>query len=266
MTRFRTRWRWKGEGLRTLVASVLGILALGSLPALADGVVLQLPAKDQQMLAAKLGPGVVGKALQSKAVDPLVYFPLQDRKLTYLVTSGPYAGNAQTLGLAKLRRAGGASAWRFQLSPTLAGFVRATAAGDLMMPAVSDSGEGVVVLTTPANPFLPKGIKPGESRSVSQTVSVNHLDDPTDQEYSGSLSGTYTNLGTYQVTVPAGTYEAVVFRFECEGKVGPAHTQDTAYYVFAPGVGAIAMVSQEDVTAFWLFHIDTSTGKVLSQK
>jgi hypothetical protein len=254
----------KEEKLRTLVASVLGVLALGSIPALADNVVLQLPAEDQQMLAAKLGPGVVGKALPSKAVDPFVYFPLRDKTLTYLVTSGPNAGNSQTLGLAKLRRPGGISAWRFRLSPTLAGFIRGTPEGDLMMPAVSDSGEGVVVLTTPANPFLLKGIKPGESRSVSQTVSVNDLDDPTDQEYSGSLAGTYTNLGTYQVTVPAGTYEAVVFRFRCDGKVGPAHTQDTAYYIFAPGVGAIGMVSQEDVTAFWLFHIDTSSGKLLS--
>src|SRR5215467_4052824 len=105
MKRLGMRRRWEVEGLRILVASVLGILALGSIPALADGVVLQLPAKDEQMLAATLGPGVVGKALQSKPVDPLVYFPLQDSKRTYLVTSGPHAGNAQTLGLAKLRRA-----------------------------------------------------------------------------------------------------------------------------------------------------------------
>ena len=251
--------------MRIIKTSALGFFLLGSVSARADGVVMQLPPEDQQVLAAKLGPGVMGKALPSTPTDdPSIYFPLRDRTLSYLVTSGPHAGNVQTLGLAKLRRPGGASAWRFQLSPTLAGFIRTTSEGDLMMPAVSDSGEGVVVVTTPANPFLPKGIKPEESRSVSQTVSVNHLDDPTDQEYSGSLIGTYTDLGTYQVTVPAGTYDAVVVRFKCEGKVGPAHTQDTAYYVFAPGVGAIAMVSQEDVTAFWLFHIDSSSGKVLS--
>jgi hypothetical protein len=243
------------------------MLVLGSLPALADGVVLQLPPEDQQRIVAKLGPGVVGAALQSKPVDdPSVYFPLQDRTLTYRVTSGPHAGNAQTLGLARARRPSGNPAWRFQLSPTLAGFIRRTSEGDLTMPAISDTGEGVVVVTTPANPFLPKGVKPGESRPFAQTVSVNYLDDPTDQDYSGSLSGSYTYLGTYQVTVPAGTYEAALFRLTCEGKVGPAHTQDTAYYVFAPGTGVIAMISQEDVTAFWLFHIDTSSGKVLSQK
>jgi hypothetical protein len=71
-------------------------------------------------------------------------------------------------------------------------------------------------------------------------------------------------MGTYQVTVPAGTYEAVLMRLRCEGKVGPAHTQDRAYYWFAPGVGVVAMISQEDVTAFWIIHIDTTTGKVLT--
>jgi hypothetical protein len=107
-------------------------------------------------------------------------------------------------------------------------------------------------------------MKPGETQSFSQKVSVNYLDDPTDQRYSGTLSGTYTYVGTYQVTVPAGTYPAVLFRLKYEGKVGPAHTQDTAYYMFAPGVGVVAMISQEDVEAFWIIHIDSKAGKVLA--
>lgn len=134
------------------------------------------------------------------------------------------------------------------------------------MPAVSDAGEGVIVVTTPANPFVPKGMKPGETRSYSQQVSVNYLDDPADQKYSGSLNGTYTYVGTYQMTVPAGTYEAVLFRVKCEGKIGPAHTQNTAYNFFAPGVGMVAMIMQEDVTAFWIYNIDTTIGKVLMSR
>ena len=70
-------------------------------------------------------------------------------------------------------------------SPTLAGFVRQTTEGDLMVPSVSDTSEGVVVITTPANPFVLKGMKPGQSRSYSQQVAVIALDDPADQEYSG---------------------------------------------------------------------------------
>jgi len=129
---------------------------------------------------------------------------------------------------------------------------------------VTDTGEGVVVVTTPANPFVLEGMQPGESRNLSQQVSVNYLDDPSDQRYAGSLTGTYTYLGNYQVTVPAGTYPALLIRLKYEGKVGPAHTQDTAYYFFAPKVGVVAMISQEDVEAYWIIHIDTRTGKLLA--
>jgi hypothetical protein len=132
-----------------------------------------------------------------------------------------------------------------------------------MMPAVNDAGEGVVVVTTPPNPFVLKGMKPDETRSFTQHVAVNHADDPSDQEYSGNLSGTCTYVGTYQLTVPAGTYEAILLLTKCHGKVGPADRQNAACYFFAPHVGVVAMISQEDATAFWLIHIDTRTGKVL---
>ena len=242
---------------------MLGILLLSGGLARADDVVLPLPPADQQMITAKLG-SIVGKALPSKPIEDVsVYFPLQEKATNYRVTAGPNAGKTQTLGLAKTKRPGGKLAWRFQFSPSLAGFIHQTPQGDLTVPAVTDTSEGVVVITTPANPFVLKGMKPGETRSYSQQVSVIELDDPADQEYSGSLHGTYTYVGTYEMTVPAGSYEAVLLRLKCEGKVGPAHTYDTAYYFFAPGKGVVAMISQEDATAFWIIHIDTTSGKVL---
>ena len=251
--------------MRPLAIAILVVLALGAGPARAQGVVLPLPAADQQRITALLGPGVVGKALPSEPIaDSSVYFPLQNRELHYQVTSGQNAGKTQALGLGQARRPGGREGWRFQVSPTISGFIRRTEEGDLLMPAVVDGGEGVVIVTTPANPFVLRGMKPGESRSFTQQVAVNHLDDPSDLDYSGSLAGTFTYVGTYQVTVPAGTFPAVLFRLAVDGKVGPAHTQDTAYYFFAPKTGVVAMITQEDATAFWLIHIDSSSGKVLS--
>lgn len=252
--------------LRRLRGSIAASFLLASAgAAFAENPVLPMPAADQQRLDALLGPGVVGKPLPSAPIEePRRYFPLQEKSSKYTVTSGKNAGKTQVLGVAKGKRPGGNDAWRFQLSESLAAYVRNTVEGDLIMPAVTDTGEGVVVITKPANPFLAKGMKPGESRSFTQSVSVNYLDDPTDQDYSGSLSGTYTYLGTFQVTVPAGTYAAVVMRVSCEGKVGPAHTQDMAYYLFAPGVGIVAMVSQEDAEAFWIIHLDSSSGRVLA--
>ncbi len=250
--------------MRAFVTLTLGILLLASGTARAQGVVLSLPPDDQQKITTVLGQGVVGVALPSNPIgDPSVFFPLSERAPTYQVTAGSHAGNTQTLGLAKKRRPGGNSAWRFLFSPTLAGFIRQTPGGDLVMPALTDSSENVVVVTTPANPFVPKGMQPGETRSYTQQVSVNYLDDPTDQRFSGSLNANYTYVGTYQVTVPAGTYPAVLLRVRCEGRVGPAHTQNTGYTFFAPGMGAIAIIMQEDVEAFWIYNIDTTSGKVL---
>ncbi len=71
-------------------------------------------------------------------------------------------------------------------------------------------------------------------------------------------------MGTYRVTVPAGTYEAILVRLNYGGKVGPAHTDDTAYYFFAPRVGVVAMIAQEDVEAFWVIHFDSKAGKLLA--
>jgi len=253
--------------MRTLVIVTLGLLLLASGVARAQGVVLPLPPEDRQVITAQLGPGVVGAALPSKPIDdPSLYFPLQERAQNYRIVGGPHAGTTQTLGLWKARRPGGKKAWRFQLSRNLAGFMRETPEGDITMAALTDAGEGVVVVTKPANPFVPKGMQPGETRTYTQQVVVNYLDDPTDQRFSGSINGAYTYIGTYQVTVPAGTFPAVLFRVKCEGKVGPAHTQNTGYNFFAPGVGMVAMILEEDVTAFWLFNIDSTTGKVLMSK
>lgn len=73
-------------------------------------------------------------------------------------------------------------------------------------------------------------------------------------------------MGTYRVTVPAGTFNADLIRVKFDGTVGPAHTKDTQYNFFAPGVGVVAMITQEDIEAFWIFNIDTSTGKMLASQ
>lgn len=253
--------------MKTIAAMIISLLIFAAGSARAQGVIVPLPPDDQQMISKQLGPSVVGQALPSETItDTTVYFPLEEKALVYHVTAGTHAGNDQQLGLTKLHRPSGKSAWRFQLSPTLGGFINHRSNGDLMMPSVVDSDEGVVIVTTPANPFVLNGMKPGQTRSYSQRVSVNALDDPSDQEYSGTLHATYTYLGTYQVTVPAGSFKSVLFRMKTEGKVGPAKTHDIAYYFFAPNVGPVALILQEDAVAFWLFHVDSTTGKVLKSK
>ena len=227
--------------------------------------VTSLPTEDQRVIEAKLGTNVVGNALPSKPIeDPSAYFPLQESSAIYQVTAGPHVGNKQRLHVARVQRSNGKAGWKFEFSPRLTGYIQQTPDGDIIMPTIGDAREGIVIITTPASPFLIKGMNPGESRSYIQHVQVAALEDPADSEYSGSLYGQYTYLGTYQVTVPAGTYEAVLFRLMCHGKIGPVRTRDTAYYFFAPGKGIVAMISQEDAMAFWIIHLDTTSARVLA--
>jgi hypothetical protein len=263
--------RAKEPGARSLLPLAVGTaLALAVVsppgPARAQGPVLPLPATDQQALAANLGAGVVGAALPSEQItDAAAYFPLNEKTFVFQVTSGSNAGNTQDLVLKKAHRPGGGVAWRFNFAPSLAAFIHPQGA-DLIMPAISDVSEGVIVVTTPANPFVLTGMKPGGSRSFRQKVSVNYLDDPTKRDWGGRLNATYTYVGTYNVTVPAGAFPAILIRFAYRGKVGPADVTYTAWYFFVRQVGLVAMVNLEDVSAFWIYHNDTTVGKVLAVK
>ena len=55
-------------------------------------------------------------------------------------------------------------------------------------------------------------MKPGETKSYSQKVSVRYVDDLEDEEYSGKLKTDYTYLGAFRVSVPAGTFDAILLR------------------------------------------------------
>jgi hypothetical protein len=84
--------------------AALALVIVFASEALAQGPVLPLPASDQQELAAHLGAGVVGAALPSQPLaDARAYFPLQEKLMTFQVTSGKNARTTQRLGLKKAR-------------------------------------------------------------------------------------------------------------------------------------------------------------------
>src|SRR5215469_6075440 len=234
---------------------------------LAHDVILPLPPEDQQIIAKALGAGFVGDALPSKPIeDTSIYFPFHHNSATYRFTSGKNTGKSQSLALTKISRPSGKYVWRMQLAPSLVGFIRQTAEGDIVMPAVAETSEDALVVTTPPNPFLLKTMKPGETRSYSQEVSVRYFDDITNERYSGTLHTNYTYVGTFRVNAPAGSFEAILFRAKVEGRIGPAHTHGASYSFFAPGAGLVAMILQQKVTAFWIYNINSAGGKVLVSK
>lgn len=227
--------------------------------------VLSLPTADRKILGEQLGADVVGEPLPSKPIDaPDRFFLFEHLPVTYRFTSGRNKGKTQTLVPTKVERPGGKLVWRVQLAPSLIGFLRQMPNGDIVMPAVEDTGAEALVVSTPANLFIGKGMKPGETRRFVQQVSVRYLDDIDDERWSGKLETDFTYVGTYRTKVPAGTFDAVLLRTTVEGKVGPAHTHATSYSLFAPGEGLVAMILQQRVTAFWIYNVNGAGGKVLT--
>ncbi len=252
---------------RIMLMTITCLVILTSTDTGAGNVVLSLPPDDQQIIVKHLGAQVVGDAVPSKPIDdPTVLFPFHHEQRIYRFTSGRNTDKSQLETLTKIQRPGSKFVWRLQLAPSLVGFLKQTPEGDIVMPAVADTSEDALVVTTPPNPFVPKGMKPGETRSYSQQISVRYFDDLSNQRYSGTLKSDYTYVGTFRVTVPAGTFEAILLRAKVEGKIGPAHTHATSYGFFAPGAGLIAMILQQKVTAFWIYNIDGAGGKVLVSK
>ena len=106
----------------------------------------------------------------------------------------------------------------------------------------------------------------GDSKALTMKVNVYDLSDPKDVEHKGSLDVTLTYVGAYRVTVPAGTFDAALLKWDFKGKIGPASVEDIQARFVAPGIGMVAAAEKRDVAAFLIYNDNTKVGKVLVQK
>jgi hypothetical protein len=96
-------------------------------------------------------------------------------------------------------------------------------------------------------------------------VKVYDLSDPKEVSHEGSLDLTYSYVGAFEVTVPAGTYEAALIKWDYKGKVGPASIEDTQYRFLANNVGVVAMIDKKDISAMLFYQDHSKYGKVLEK-
>ena len=118
----------------------------------------------------------------------------------------------------------------------------------------------------PPEPLLIAGMNAGDSKALTMKVNVYDLSDPKDVEHKGSLDVTLTYVGAYRVTVPAGTFDAALLKWDFKGKIGPASVEDIQARFVAPGIGMVAAAEKRDVAAFLIYNDNTKVGKVLVQK
>ncbi|MBW2709857.1 MAG: hypothetical protein JRD04_11445, partial [Deltaproteobacteria bacterium] len=204
------------------------------------GAVVELNKIDRDALAI-LGKGVVGKALPAWPIkDTARLMPFRKGKWTYQITAGDREGKRQVMSISKTDREGEPNLWDRSVVGDCTEFFSVKGGGAVNLVSEIYLKQDVIVHYTPMLPIMFDGMKPGDKAQVETEIKIYDLHDPTFLKYSGRLKVIYTYLGVYEITVPAGKYEAVLIKSSYKGKVGPAHVVDGGYTFYARDVGMVA--------------------------
>ena len=223
-----------------------------------------LTGAEQAMLDELLGEGVIGAPVAGSTLTPS-FAPLRAGTWTYQIVGGKERGQSEQHVVTKLERDASGASWRYAVGSTGVLYIKQTADGSLTFVSQEDTAQGVISRYAPAEPGLLTGLEPGDSRESSIDVKVYDLSDPHDVSHEGMLDVTYSYVGAYQITTPAGSYDAALIRWTYKGKVGPAKIEDSQYRFFAENVGMVASVDKLDVSALFVYHDNSKFGKLLAQ-
>jgi hypothetical protein len=214
-----------------------------------------------------LGAGVFGTALPADPIaNPASLIPLSPATWTFQFASGPNQGSPETDILQANPQPAPGAQWQYTAGQSTIYAIGMAADGSIVSPSEQDLSQGVLTQYTPPRPVLLPGMQPGASQTVPLQVNVYDSSDPSTVTHTGSLTLTVTYVGRYQVTVPAGTYPAALVKWQYNGQVGPATVSDVEYRLFVDGVGPIAAIDKQSVSAFLVYNNSTKFGKVLTAK
>ena len=145
-------------------------------------------------------------------------------------------------------------------------YIQKDPAGRAFTSAEKDLDKKVLSRFIPGDPLVLTGLQPGQSVKSSHKVEVYDLSNLTVISHAGSLDVTYSHLGTFRVTVPAGTYDAVLVKWSYSGKIGPANIKDSQYRFLAPNVGMVAMIQIRSISALLIYNDHSKRGKLLARQ
>ena len=220
--------------------------------------------EDRSAISRLLGENVLGPALPADPVgEKTTLIPLAPSTRIFRLSSGPDAGTTETDILRASVQEGSDATWQYAAGQRSIYHLRSTADGSIVIPSERDFVLGAIIRYDPPQPLIIPGMRPGEQRTLSIAVEISNPDDPVTVAQSGSLSVSYTYVGRYRVTVPAGTYPAALIKWQYHGEVGLAGFKGSQYWFFADGLGPIAVIDQQHISALLFYKKDTNYGKVL---
>lgn len=254
--------------MRRSFLAIIALLALLPHEAFAQaGPVIPLSDNDRAQLDALLGEGVVGEPLPSPPLGGVdVYLPPQGQTATYrVVTQGEKKAASETHQSVETTEAEFQPGWHYTIAGVGESYFQKDASGKVFTVAEKDFDNNVLSRFTPGDPLVLPGLQPGQSVKSSVQVNVYDLDNLKKVSHSGSLDVTYTYLGAYRVTVPAGAYDAALVKWSYSGKIGPANIKDSQYRFLAKGAGMVAMIQIRSISAMLIYNDHTKRGKLLER-
>jgi len=252
--------------MTAMVLAVSVLVVAGRHAGAADtaGGVVPLPSADRAQLDKYLGVGVVGEPIASPALMAAeAYLPPKGATLTYRVIEQDEPARTETHKVEDTDDPQFAPGWRYVADPMGALYFQKSSDGGAVIAGEEDRDNEVLSRFTPGEPLMIVGLKPGESRKVAVKVRVSDLSKPNKITHKGSLSITYTYIGAYKVKVPAGSFDAVLIKWDYRGSVGPADIEQTDYRFIAPHAGMVAMIQNRHISAMPIYNDKTKLGKLL---
>jgi len=246
------------------IGMALSALMLAAHAAGAADAVVPLPPAVKTQLDKYLGPGVVGDAIPS---PPLMaadgYLPPKGTAITYRVLEEGEKPRTETHKVEATANPKFAPGWRYSVDPVGAMYFQPSSDGGAMIVGEEDLDNKVLSRFSPGQPLMITGLKAGESRQVAVNVEVSDLSKPDKVTHKGNLTITYTYVGAYKVTVPAGSFDAQLIRWDYKGEVGPADIEQTDFRFIAPHAGMVAMIQSKHISAMLIYNDKTKLGKLL---
>ena len=226
---------------------------------LADEVLTE---EERHLLDQELGLGVVGNFNGPGETEPMALLAPNLREKIFKVSENEEHTKEETHVLIPNSKRKN-TRWEYRLNQNESQELSLEANGNLVIMGAIDKSEGVSTRFAPAKLYIQAQMDPGQSAHSQYSLLVYDLENPKDLKHSGSMEVTVTDLGAYEIQVPAGQYEATLIRSVAQGAVGPAKLVDTQYRFFAENIGLVASFEMREVSALMLYQKTSKTSRVL---
>ncbi len=124
----------------------------------------------------------------------------------------------------------------------------------IVVPVQADLTESVSVRYDPPEVRAFAGADPAP---LTMSVKVYDIHGTGSPEHTGSLKVTARDRGVWKVVTPGGTFDAVLYRIDYQGEIGPASVEDSSLVFASPVAGIIASVNHKKISALIFYNKDT---------